>query len=204
MQLSGKRGKKYNVSRPPLFPMVPLSNVVIDNLHRFLRVADVLIDLLIVELRRHDSIDKLKRFTCFNPEKYKHIDAIQKFVSSLGIPGYSFYIGKDSKVLKVRSLTGPEKLKVFRNIKVAELLLKTDRSEVAQIQHLWDEFFRLNQIFSKRPEDLTEDDISQYEGKAREWGRFFIGTYHDHNVTPYIHAFMNHVAEVFSSSLSMV
>ena len=164
--------------------MVPLSNVVIDNLHLFLRVAGVLIDLLIVELRRHDSIDKLKRFTCFDPLKYQHIDSFQKFVSCLGIPGYSFYIGKDSKVLKVRSLTGPEKLKVFRIINIEELLPKLDRSEVARIQHLWDEFFCLNEIFSKQPENLTEDDISQYEERAREWGRFFIGTYQEHNVTP--------------------
>ena len=93
-----------------LFPMVPLSNVVIDNLHLFLRVADVLIDLLIVELRRHDCIDQLKKFACFDPLKYQHIDFFQKLVSRLGIPGYSFYNGKDSKVMKVRSLTGPEKL----------------------------------------------------------------------------------------------
>ena len=63
--------------------MIPLSRVVIDNLRLFLRVADVLIDILIVELRRCDSIaDKNKRF---NTDKY---DSFQKFVSSLGIPGH--------------------------------------------------------------------------------------------------------------------
>ena len=118
------------MSRPPLFPMIPLSNVVIDNLHLFLRVADVLINLLIVELRRQDSIEKVNRFTCFDPKKYKHVDSFQQFVSSLGIPGYSFYIGKDSKALKIRSLTGPEKLKVFRNIRIADLLPKMEQSEV--------------------------------------------------------------------------
>ena len=149
LELSTKRGKKFNVSRPPLFPMIPLSNVVIDNLHLFLRVADVLINLLIVELRRQDSIEKVNRFTCFDSKKYKHVDSFQQFVSSLGIPGYSFYIGKDSKALKVRSFTGPEKLKMFRNIRIGELLPKMDQSEVIRIQHLWDKFFCLNQIFSK-------------------------------------------------------
>ena len=43
--------------------MIPLSRVVIDNLHLFLRVADVLIDLLIVELKRHDAIEKVKKFS---------------------------------------------------------------------------------------------------------------------------------------------
>ena len=66
--------------------------------------------------------------------------------------------------------------------------------EVAQIQHLWDDFFNLNQIISKPPEDLTDNTIIEYEHKAREWGRSFINTYAE-SVTPYIHAFMNHVAE---------
>ena len=38
-----KSKKEYNVSHPPLFPTIPLHNVVIDNLHMFLRVSDVLV-----------------------------------------------------------------------------------------------------------------------------------------------------------------
>ena len=34
-------------------------------------------------------------------------------MSSLGIPSFQFYVGEASKELKCRSLTGPEKLKVF-------------------------------------------------------------------------------------------
>ena len=63
--------KKFNVSHPPLFPKIPLKNVVTDNLHLFLRVADVLIDLLIVKLRRQDSTMKLSS-TVFDG-RYKHL-----------------------------------------------------------------------------------------------------------------------------------
>ena len=65
IMLSKKRKKEYNVSHAPLFPTIPLTNVVIDNLHMFLRVSDVLINLLVVELKRQDAVDKVKRFTCF-------------------------------------------------------------------------------------------------------------------------------------------
>ena len=58
MTIATSRSKKYNVSHPPLFPFIPLTRVVVDNLHMFLRVADTLIDLLILELRRLDKIDK--------------------------------------------------------------------------------------------------------------------------------------------------
>ena len=104
-----KSHKEYNVSRVPLFPTIPLTRVVIDNLHLFLRVSDVLIDLLNFELRRHDSIDKVKTFNNLDFNKYKHIDGYQKFVSGLGIPGFQFYIGQSSRQLKCRSLTEPEK-----------------------------------------------------------------------------------------------
>ena len=61
--LRNARRKQFNVSHTPLFPMIPLSRVVIDNLHLFLRVADVLIDLFIVELKRHDANEKVKKFS---------------------------------------------------------------------------------------------------------------------------------------------
>lgn len=47
------------MSNKPLFPTIPLMHVVIDNLHLFLRTSDVLIDLLIVELRRQDAIENV-------------------------------------------------------------------------------------------------------------------------------------------------
>jgi len=53
--------KIFNVSYPPLFPKIPLKNVVVDNLHIFLRVADILIDLLIGELRVLDRVSKSTR-----------------------------------------------------------------------------------------------------------------------------------------------
>lgn len=46
-----KSKNRFNVSQAPLFPTIPLTNVVIDNLHLFLRVFDVLIRLLIDELK---------------------------------------------------------------------------------------------------------------------------------------------------------
>lgn len=122
IRLSEKQKKQYSVSNAPLFPTIPLKNVVIDNLHMFLRVSDVLINLLVVELKRQDAIEKVKRFTCFDATKYKHLDGYQTFVTSCGVPGYHFYIGQDSKQMKIRSLTGPERLKVFTNISIADLL----------------------------------------------------------------------------------
>lgn len=71
LKLSKKRKKEYNVSHAPLFPTIPLTHAVIDNLHMFLRVSDVLmINQLLVELKRQGAIEKVKRFTSFDAVKY--------------------------------------------------------------------------------------------------------------------------------------
>lgn len=89
------------------------SSPLIDNLHLFLCVSDLLIDLLIVELRRQDAIEKVKKFTSTDLADTNTFRCIRTFVSSLGIPSFEFYIGRSSKELKCRSLTGPEKLEKF-------------------------------------------------------------------------------------------
>ena len=195
-QRIGERSRKqYNVSNPPLFTTIPLKNVVIDNLHLFLRVSDVLIDLLIVELRRQDAIEKVKKFTSTDLSRYQHIQKYQEFVSSLGIPGFEFYIGRSSKELKCRSLTGPEKLKLLQKIDIQSLLPNFDASQCQAIQHLWKELLCLNSIISKPACELPRSCIAEFEQRARKWGEDFIGVYQRCHVTPYIHAFMNHVGE---------
>ena len=191
--LSQARKKSYNVSHAPLFPSIPLSSVVIDNLHMFLRVSDVLIMRLIDELKRQDAIDSARKFSNFNVTKFKYLQAYEQFVAGLGIPGYHFYTGKNSKVLKICSLTGPEKLKVFSHIQIEQLLPGFKNNE--KIQSLWEELLALNRIFSKRPEDITDMDITSYEARAKVWVGNFVEIYHSHFVTPYIHAMACHVGE---------
>ena len=71
-QVYRNQEKRFNVSHPPLFLTIPFVNVVVDNLHLFLRVADVLIDHLIEELRHQDAIDKAKKISTFECSKYRH------------------------------------------------------------------------------------------------------------------------------------
>ena len=110
-------------------------------------------------------------------------------------PGFELYIGQTSKELKCRSLTGPKKLCVFHNIHIRLLLPNFPCNEAGKIQHLWDELLQLNMLFCKPGKELSPDAIEGFERRARQWGRYFIGVYQTKNVTPYIHAFMNHVGQ---------
>ena len=164
-------------------------------MHLFLRVSDVLINHLILELKRQDCIDKIKTFKSFHLERYRHCSGFEKFVTSLGIPDFKFYLGQSSKQLKCQSLTGSEKLKVSRKIQIALLVPNLDEVIAEKIQFLWDELVHLNSIFSKRSTELTSMNIDVFAERARTWCCKFITVYHTEHVTPYIHAMMNHVPE---------
>ena len=55
-----KNKEKYGCIQQPLFPSIPIHRVIPDILHLFLRICDVLINLLILKLRTMDGIEKLK------------------------------------------------------------------------------------------------------------------------------------------------
>lgn len=55
----GKSSKRrYNCSRSPMFSFIHIDHVIIDSLHLFFRISDVLINLLIRDLRFIDGLEK--------------------------------------------------------------------------------------------------------------------------------------------------
>ena len=114
VKMSKKKSK--GCCRTPIFMSIPLHMVVIDILHMFLRISGVLMTLLLLELRKLDATEKTKTFKSFDRDSYKHLAAYEDLLASIGITGFSFYIGKESSILKYRELIGPEKLKLFNNL----------------------------------------------------------------------------------------
>jgi len=53
--------EKYGCKEQPLFPFIPIDHTIPDILHLFLRITDVLINLLILDLRTHDAVKKYKK-----------------------------------------------------------------------------------------------------------------------------------------------
>lgn len=94
MESACSRHMEYNVSRLLIFPTIPLTRVIVDNVHMFLHVADTLIDLLIGSLRMKDKVNKTLRVCSLNG--LTHIAAFETGLKRMGISGYSFWIGRDS------------------------------------------------------------------------------------------------------------
>ena len=59
-KLAKRNKNQYNCKNPPLFPFIPIKQVVIDNLHLFLKMSDILTDQLIRDLRIHDATHTMK------------------------------------------------------------------------------------------------------------------------------------------------
>ena len=191
--IENSRRKKYNVSKLPLFPMIPLIRVVVDNLHMFLRVADVLIDLLVFELRRLDSIDKAMKVK--NLDGLHYIRKYETEIKRIGISGFSFWIGRESKKLKYRTFTGPEKIILLEKFNVAQLFPEVPN--VISVQSLWKDLLTINRLLSVRPEDMSIDYANTFEEKSKLFVNTFVRLFPTKHVTPYMHCMMMHVSQFF-------
>ena len=129
---------------------------------------------------------------------------LEDFVYRLGIPDFRFYIGQNSRLLKIRTLTGPEKLRVLSSIDIQSLLPSLPSSESSRIQTLWTELLHINKLLSRPADKLSTSDIANFEIQARDWVRKFTDVYHSKNVTPYIHAMANHVSEFMTLHKSVI
>ena len=100
-------------------------------------------------------------------------------------------VNRDSKKLEYRDLTGPEKIKLFENIDLSSII---GNQELAlKMQKLWDSFFKLiSEIKGYSYDDWKIDSI---KAGLVSWLDEFLALFQSKDVTPYIHAFVNHVPE---------
>ena len=128
LSLTKTKDSKYGCIHQPIFPSIPIDHVIPDILHLVLRISDILINLLILELRRMDGIEKLtnkefKQSTVTNHFTYLNINCKISF---------HVYLSKESKFLKWRDLTSPEQLKLFASIKIPELFPDLKNANLVQ------------------------------------------------------------------------
>ena len=93
-RIADNKTHEFNVSNVPLFPKIPLTNVVVDNLHMFLHVSDLLIDMVIGELRALDKVNQSLQ-VC-STEGLTHLASYETALKSIGISGFSFWVGENS------------------------------------------------------------------------------------------------------------
>ena len=187
-KLPARSPRKFNCSRSPLFKDVPIDRVIIDNLHLFLRVADNLINLLILELRRMDGIVKC---THLDKTKATNVAKYESFVRDTCKIPFKFYVSEESHTLKWRDFSGIEKYKFFKHVDLPSLF--PELPQVKTVQEIWMKFLSLNECI--KSEDLSSAQISCLAEDAKQWLHLFLQVYQTKHVTPYMHALVSHLPE---------
>ena len=87
-------------------------------------------------------------------------------------------------------MIGPEKIKLFKAIKIPELF--PNLRNVRDIQTLWDTFKNIYELLWSA-KNMDEQEIKDFKEKARDWITLFTSLYQTKNVTPYMHVLVAHV-----------
>ena len=146
-----------------------------------------------MEFRRLHSIEKKKTFNDgFNSSKYKYMASWESYLNdTLKIP-FHWFVCKDSKKLKWRDLTGPGKLKLFRNVDISELLPNHPKQSKLWTSELWSRFLEITETLSSAGPQINKEYMHQ---KSKLFLDLFLSLYQTKHVTPYMHALTWHVPE---------
>ena len=186
-----KRSKleKFGCINPPLFQSINIDHIIPDILHLFLRITDVLFNLLILEIRRHDEIEKSTVSNVDLQSNYR--DQFEFFINDTCKIPFKFSINKETKHLQWRDLMGPEKHILFNKIVLPDLFPKL--ANVQATQELWDDFQQLYSVLQQ--ECLSTQQAEKFNVDAKKWVCKFTTIYQKKNVTPYMHIMAMHVPE---------
>ena len=181
----GKRNKdRFSCCQSPIFPFIPIERVVIDSLHLFLRIGDVLINLLIRDLNIRDGITKATIEIPIN----SYTKLYEKFLNDKCNIRFRWNIDRESKQIKYRDLTGPEKVRLFTNMNIAEVFPTLKKAK--ETGELWKKIFSLVSDINKEKCNADELHIN-----ITLWVELFLRVYQTKDTTPYIHAFSKHVPQ---------
>lgn len=186
-KLAKSNKNRFNCSREPLFPFIPMTQVVIDSLHLFLRISDVLINLLIRDIRKLDGVELCSE----GNKKNKNIDVYADFLMKECKIRFRWFTDQESKKMTWRDLTGPEKVRLFHHIDIPTLF--PNLQDKNQLQVLWRDFFALIETLGQR-----HCSSEEFGHRAKSWVKLFNSLYQTKDVTPYMHAFAMHVPEFLS------
>jgi len=194
--------------RPSLVPDIPFADCVIDVLHTFLRITDVMLASLIEDACRFGR-------ACLN--------RLQEAIRKCGLPRWEYRVGGvDVPTHRVTwdSLDGADKLKIVDNIDILSIFTgcvpskaRFDLGSRAALWRNWSTIYlhlREWQI-SIRPDVFVQlchgflvdflglrhvartDDTNELFARSSNQGNL----YYDRDVTPYLHALAYHVPQLF-------
>ena len=138
-----------------------------------------------MELRRQDGIDKATRIK-LDRNKLTNLAKYESYLNEDCRISFRWYVD-DTSGLKWRDLTGPEKHRLFKAVKLTTLFPLIPR--ITEIQNLWSTFYA---IVISLNSDCNHATVAS---KSKTWVNNFCNLYQTKHVTPYVHAMAMHVPQ---------
>lgn len=175
-----KSGQRFGVKAPPIFPFVPVENIVPDILHLLLRVSDILFDRMVSTLRKIVNIDR---------DTGTNASVLQQFVDDvhgLGVP-LKLHI-EQSGDHSLSTLSGNHRLKILRGIDPMRYLPPAEKPML--VSELWVTLADLYVELSH-----PQEPLGLLSEKCKKWVNVFTSVYLNKEVTPYMHILGYHAVE---------
>lgn len=185
--------EKFNCGKSPIFSHVPVLDHVVDILHWFLRITDILFVLLVHELVGLDESENPN--SKLDLQKCARLQQLENSVKDIGIQNgrsinMHFFSKRGSAEVDWPTMFGKDKLIIFKNLDLSSFNGLTLSNEKT---FLWKQI--VDHYKSLRQTDFWEDrDISQFADEAKHWLSSFISVYPAKHVTPYMHVYATHFA----------
>lgn len=173
---------KFGQINTPIITSIPFHRIVVDMLHLFLRITDVLVDLFVINLKELDGYQQNK----LNLDAQPHFNGfLVDLVEQYNIKSPFLIENKD---IKVRDFQGPEKEKLFSDFDLKKYAKGNEK--IKKINQLWLDFYSMYTQIKKK--ELKHLDVKT---KTKDWLLAFAAIYDAKHITPNIHIFVNHVHE---------
>ena len=204
-----KLTEKFGYVWPPLSSSIPYSRYIVDSMHFFFRVDDVLKQLLIRELMDLESVSVLSR-TSLEIKDTIYIKRLNNFLADkCGIKQPLVKLGTNN--FKMRSIGGLYRNKIFSKCqelfalfpelntpgvdvnRMHEVSSASSVNRGSKIYCLWCNFFVL---YWKIKRNNSRDFSVYIRSESKNWMKLFFHLYPATNSTPYMHQFLFHFHEI--------
>lgn len=183
--------KKMACIHEPLFD-IPITKIVIDNLHLFLRLCDRLLNWVIRKILLKDNVSVKN----FSSREKPTMESFEKFLRGHGIH-FNFYTTRDGKEIEYTDLQGPSYVKLTQ-VKFSVFFTWIDTAKALKLDEMWQMVGKLY-VLLKIPQDKVEiTDVNEIKTLARKWSDTYCELFQAKDVTPYVHVLRYHLSEMIS------
>jgi hypothetical protein len=176
--------KELGYANKPILNFIESFHYVVDMLHLFLRITDVLENQLRIRIDKKDS--STSKHLKDHPTLAKYV----RFLHDAKIYK-AYYQDKNGKHC-IRSFSGEEKVRLFEKINIIELFPELE--DYKAIHRVWKDFYKIFRDIKDQNYPL-ENRVQKIKSMTDEWLKLYLKVFNDSNVTVYMHIFASHLYE---------